>query len=52
MTQRRKPQTRDVTVYLPLDLFDAVDKAAAAENMPRTYFVQRALTYYFNAHKS
>lgn len=48
---RRKAQTRDATVYLPIDLFEAVDRASAAENMPRSHYIERALNYYLNSCK-
>ena len=50
MPRTRKTPCRDVTVYLPYEIFDAVDKASAAENMPRSHFIERALAYYLKAH--
>lgn len=52
MPRLRKSPARDMTVYLPVELFEAVDKASAAENMPRSHYIERALDYYLKIQKS
>lgn len=52
MPRTRKTPARDMTVYLPFDLFDAVDKASAAENIPRSHFIERILKNHFEAQQA
>lgn len=48
MPRTRKTPARDVTVYLPYELFDAVDQASASEGIPRSHFIERILAHHLN----
>lgn len=48
MPRTRKTPVRDVTVYLPCELFDAVDQASASEGIPRSHFIERILAHHLN----
>lgn len=47
MPRLRKTPARDLTVYLSIDLFDKVDKASGKMNTPRSSFIERVLSEYF-----
>ena len=44
-----RTRKRDLTVYLPTELFEAVDKASASEGIPRSHFIERILSIYLNS---
>jgi len=52
MPRTRKAPARDVTVYLPYEVFDAVDQASASEGIPRSHFIERVLAHHLNVKNS
>ena len=48
MPRTRKTPARDMTVYLPYELFGAVDQASASEGIPGSHFIERVLAHHLN----
>jgi len=47
MPRLRKAPARDATVYLPVELFDKVDKVSGKMKIPRSRFIEQVLSEYF-----
>lgn len=47
MPRLRKAPAKDVTVYLPFDLFDKVERTSGKMKIPRSHFIEQVLSEYF-----